>query len=250
MKHVALWGPTSSGKTVWLAQLYIRMKSLKTEWKVFVASKETQQFIETMRELMVVRHEFPLGTGDKVVQKIDYEFEHPSYPERRRLFTEDRAGLVSEKLDDAELKAFSAADGLIVLLDTQRANFVSEVQRALERFYQSARESNRSHDQRPVAFCLSKSDRMIRTIEDLQHAINHPGVFVQERIDEQLVGWIRQFCGERHAFFPVSAVGVQLQYGLVRPAIFYDERLRLRLTDGGVPLHLLTPYEWLFQEMG
>ena len=249
MKHVALWGPTSSGKTVWLAQIYIRIQSLKTDWKIFVASKETQTFIEGMRELVVTKREFPLGTAQGLVQKIGYEFEHPAYPERHLLFTEDRAGLVSETLNEAELGAFTNADGLILLLDTQRKNFVNEVQCALERFYRSAVETGKRKDNRPVAFCLSKADLLIRTVQDLEYALAQPDAFVREQLDAELLGWIRQFCGERYAFFPVSSVGVRLDFGLVRSAVFYDERLRLRLTGDGVPIHLLTPYEWLFKEL-
>ena len=246
MKHIGLWGPSSSGKTVWLAQLYLRLERMKTDWKIYSVTDETQKFVELMRGIMVDRRSFPLGTGETGGAKIEYEFQHPDYPEKLRLFTEDRAGAVSERLGEDDLKAFEEASGLMVLLDLDRENYGSEVRRALERLYLHARGSQRDGDARPVVFCVSKADKRIQNYDDYQMALERPDEFARRQIDPDLIEFVARFC-PRHTYFPVSAAGVQLDFGLVRPAVYYDERLTLRLLPEGLPVHLLTPFEWLFK---
>jgi len=248
MKHIGLWGPSSSGKTVWLAQLYLRLHHLKTEWKVFPATSETQRFIELMRSLIVDQRRFPDGTLEGSGVKIEYEFAHPGHPDKLHVFTEDRAGVLSERLGDAELQAFGEAHGLMVLLDLERPNYASEVRRTLERFFLHARDSKQDRDMRPVVFCLSKADRRISDHSDFEFAHREPEEFVRRQLEPELLEFVNQYCG-RHTYFPVSAVGVQIDFGLVRPAVYYDERLSLRLLNEGVPVHLLTPFEWLFEEL-
>ena len=63
------------------------------------------------------------------------------------------------------------------------------------------------------------------------------------------VAWITQYCPNRR-FFPISAVGVQAKFGALRPAVFYDEAMLLRVTNQGAPINLMMPFEWLFQQLG
>jgi Double-GTPase 2 len=248
MRTVALWGPSASGKTALLAQLYLRFPSAATAWRIFPTTK-TQPFIEEMRSLMVDRSQFPLGTRIEQEKQIAYEFEHLKTRQRVLLFTEDRAGVVSERLDDSDVERFARADGLIILIDkTGRPNYESEILRALEHFYHSARSGGSSVDSRPLAFCLAKSDRFIKTAADLARTIHQPDEFVIERLPTDFIGWINQYCPNRR-FFPISAVGVQGKFGAVRPTVFYDESMLLRLTNHGSPINLMVPFEWLFQQL-
>ncbi|MBL8213830.1 MAG: hypothetical protein JNK87_24140 [Bryobacterales bacterium] len=250
MKQVALWGPPSSGKTVWLAQLYIRLQRTNTNWQVFPASSATQAFIEEMRNLMTNQRRFPQGTTLENPVKIEYEFRHPAFPEHRRVFIEDRAGAVSLGETPDWLEAFSKVDGLVVLLDPNRQEYLSEVQTALENFYHKAREAGGQTDDRPVAFCLPKIDRLLRDANEVEFALQHPDAFVRDQLPADFIRFIEQYTGSRHKFFPVSAIGVQMDFGVIRPTVYYDERFELRLLPDGAPIHLLTPFEWLFQELG
>jgi hypothetical protein len=203
-----------------------------------------------MRSTIVDASQFPLGTRvEEKEQIIAYEFEHVKTHQRVMLFTEDRAGILSERLDESDLKRFASADGLIILIDRiARASFESEILRALEHFYHSARSGGSSVDSRPIAFCLAKSDLLTKTASDLSFAIQHPDDFVLERLPADFVAWIKQYCPNRR-FFPISAAGVQAKFGAVRPAVFYDESMLLRLTNQGAPLNLMMPFEWLFQQL-
>jgi hypothetical protein len=247
MKTVALWGPSASGKTALLAQLYLRFPSTSSEWRIFPTSA-TQPFIEEMRSMMVDRSQFPLPTRIEHEKQIAYEFEHVKSHQRLLLFTEDRAGFFSELRETSDTERFSRADGLILLIDTDRPNYESEILRALEHFYHSARGGGASVDNRPLAFCLAKADRFVETAADLARASQHADEFVLERLPEDLVAWITQYCPKKR-FFPVSAVGVQRRFGVIRPALYYDEAMLLRLTNKGTPINLMSPFEWLFQQL-
>lgn len=249
MRSVALWGPSASGKTALLAQLYLRFPSSSNSWRIFPTT-QTQPFIEEMRSIMVDRSQFPLGTRLEQEKQIAYEFEHVKTHQRVMLFTEDRAGILSERLEDADVQRFAGADGLIILIDTiARASYESEILRALEHFYHSARSAGASIDTRPLAFCLAKSDLLTKTAADLTRAMQQPDEFVLERLPADFVAWITQYCPNRR-FFPISAVGVQAKFGAVRPAVFYDESMLLRVTNQGAPINLMMPFEWLFQQLG
>src|SRR5262245_6253142 len=137
MRTVALWGPSAAGKTALLAQLYLRFPSTASAWRIFPTT-QTQPFIEKMRSIMSDQCRFPVGTQAKEKSDVAYEFEHVETGKKVMLFTEDRPGLVSEHLEDAEVQRFALADGLIILIDkVSRANCESEVLRALEHFYHS-----------------------------------------------------------------------------------------------------------------
>jgi len=249
MRTVALWGPSASGKTALLAQLYLRFPSSSNSWRIFPTA-QTQPFIEEMRSIMVDRSQFPLGTRVEHEKQIAYEFEHVKTHERVMLFTEDRAGILSERLDETDVQRFARADGLIILIDMiARPTYQSEILRALEHFYHSARSGGSSVDTRPLAFCLAKSDLLTRTAADLARATQQPDEFVLERLPADFVAWITQYCPTRK-FFPISAVGVQAKFGAVRPAVFYDESLLLRVINQGAPINLMMPFEWLFQQLG
>lgn len=248
MKTIAVWGPAQSGKTVLLAQLYLRFHALDSEWRIFPA-EETQTFVERMREVMYDRFEFPRFTqrrDDFQYDKVAYEFEHKKTGERVRLFTEDRAGVLSTELPPEELERFRAADGLVIMLDVQSPTpYESQVKKAIERFYHMARSGGANIDARPFAFCLAKADQFIRNSADLSLALEKPDEFVLQYLDSEFLRWIEQYCPNRR-LFPVSSVGVRKRLGVVEAAVFYDEQFQLRLTNEGVPIHLATPFEWLF----
>jgi hypothetical protein len=249
MRTIALWGPTSSGKTVVLAQLYLRFPSAGP-WKIF-PTPETQDFVELMRATMVNRREFPLGTREEkdASNKISYEFENVETHRRIRLFTEDKAGVFSETLPDEELARFMQAHGLVMMIDRRRPNFETEVWKAIERFYHGVRVDGEEKDKRPVAFCLAKADLYIHTPADYRRALHEPEAFALDHFPPAFVERLADFCPNRK-FFPISSVGVRLRHGLVEPTIYYDQRMLVRIRDEVFPIHLSAPFEWLFDKMG
>jgi hypothetical protein len=233
-------GPQSSGKTVLLAQLYVRFP-VSNRWKI-LPTPETQPHIDAMRTTHVEQRNFPLGTREEEKISIAYEFERRDTGERLRLFTEDRAGVLSERLGAQDLEHFTQASAMAMMIDATRPHFSSEVQRALENFYLAGK------DKRPTAFCLSKADLYIHSTKDYERVMADGAAFVQERLPENLVRRIGDFCPTRR-FFPVSSVGVHIRYGTVQPTIYYDQRMFLRMKDGITPIHLLEPFEWLFEAL-
>ncbi len=240
MKNVALWGPTSSGKTVLLAQLYLRFPS-SGKWKIFPTA-ETQEYVERMRRILVEERSFPLGTREEDAHRISYEFEHRESHQRVGLFTEDRAGVLSERLDEKDFEYFTAAGGVVMLIDAVRPNYQGEVLKAIERFYHAGK------DERPTAFCLAKADLYIHTPAELRRAQEQGEAFVLERLPEEFTRRLADFCPTLR-FFPVSSVGVQTRFGLVQPTVYYDQRMFFRMKEEIAPIHLAAPFEWLFDQL-
>jgi hypothetical protein len=99
-------------------------------------------------------------------------------------------------------------------------------------------------DERPLAVCLSKADLLMESPEDLRLALEEPDRFVRPRLSRQILAVLDQFHAD-YRLFPVSAVGVRLRWGVVEPAVFYDEALSPRIYPGAEPVHLVTPFAWL-----
>jgi hypothetical protein len=251
MKNLALWGLPASGKTKLLSQLYLRQSQFQSEWRIFPANATTQKFVERERRKMVEEREFPMPTKEEAPEEIAYEFIHTTSDRRFHLFTVDLAGERSKRLD--QLEPFTAAAGMLMLLDAGRvANQATDFKSTLETFFRAARDKGHDRDERPVAVCLSKADFRIASQADLDRAEKDPEGFVAECIEKEdadLLHWVRQYC-PHHKLLPVSSVGVCVRYGHVRPALFYDQRMVLRLTNDGAPLHVHTAFEWLLKELG
>lgn len=247
--RLALWGPTAAGKTAFLAQLHLETDGRTEDWRVFPTGKSLD-FIEQMHHRSRQLNHFPKATSVGHHEQIVYHFHHREDGRKATLSVEDRAGEDFEKLEDeAVQERLRTAHGLVLLLDPERraALLETDVGRALRWLHVASGETG-TPDPRPVAVCWSKADVHLHDARALSQAIEEPDHFVRERLDPALLELLDRYLAH-YRLFPVSAVGVHQAWGSVRPRVFYDESLELRLVSGGTPLHLMTPFAWLLDQI-
>jgi hypothetical protein len=243
--NLALWGPSAAGKTVLLAQLFDRPHR---DWEIF-PTRESLPFIERMQPVLQSNNLFPPATTEGTKERIVYLFRHKTSGARATLNVEDRAGVESEAMNEESQRRLSAADGLVLLFDPLRdpARLRNEVRTTLQRLHVISGRGTEK-DPRPIAVCLSKADVAVRTAEDLRRVHDDPQGFVRERMAPGLAESIALLCSN-FRLFPVSAAGVRLRRGMVEPVVFYDELLRFRIRQGAVPINLVEPFLWIFEEL-
>jgi len=245
---LALWGPSAAGKTALLAQLYIQSRRLPGDWEIFPTPK-SKPFTDRLRPVILRDSLFPSATSVGSEEQIVYLFRHRTNGAEASLHVEDRAGKDSESLDDAGRERLAMADGLVLLFDPVRdeTELQEQVLRTLEGLFIAGHRGG-GKDPRPVAVCMSKADLLIRKPDDARSARLEPDAFVRERMVPGLGDWIELFCAN-YRLFPVSAAGIRVRRGLVEPAVFYDERLQLRISQGGAPVNLIEPFLWIFNQL-
>jgi GTPase SAR1 family protein len=245
--HLALWGPSASGKTVLLAQLY-NSKSGTGGWDIY-PTQESLPFVEQMQARLQSENRFPPFTTVGHADNLLYEFVNRETGAHGSLQVEDRAGRESEELNAESQQRLNAADGLVLLFDPTRDPQVLrlEVQRTLQRLHVAGKRKTEK-DPRPIAVCLSKADLLIRTAEDARRATEEPDAFVRERMVADLGGWIDHFCSN-YRLFPVSAAGIRVRRGVVEPVVFFDEQLQPRIRPDGQPINLAEPFLWVFEQV-
>lgn len=248
LQTVALWGPSSSGKTAFLAQLYSQHSP---DWQIY-PTPAALQFLDLVRPFTDTNH-FPPATvapsTEENVERVAYTFRNPKSGREVALVVEDRPGKESEDLSDEAKKRFNQAVGLILLFDPESdlRSLKGKIEWTLTRLNVAAGRGSRKDD-RPIAICLSKSDLLIKTPGDLQRATEKPREFVLEKITGEMVQWLERFCSN-YELFPISSVGVRLRHGVVEPVVFYDESLMLRMGSDGSSINVLRPFAWLFDQI-
>jgi GTPase SAR1 family protein len=254
--QLTLWGPSSAGKTVLLAKLYLETEN-REDWDIFPTQKSVD-FIQTMRERMRTSNLFPPATTVGHVEGIEYLFRHRQTGLEASLQLEDRAGRESEDLQDESDTAggkvslkqrLGSAQGLVLLFDpiSDETLLESRVWRTLELLHVASGRGVQK-DERPIAVCLSKADVLIETAADFRRALETPDEFVRERVPAVLLHALDRFC-THYRLFPVSAAGVRLRHGVVEPVVFLDEDLKPRVCPGGQAFNLMAPFAWLLQEL-
>lgn len=246
--RLALWGPPASGKTVFLAQLYLEGTDGDLPWEIFPTA-ESLVFGQQMRDKMRSDNLFPPATTGGP-EGIVYRFRHRESGREACLELEDRPGAHSVDLEETHRRRLGEADGLVLVFDPLRdpATLESEIWTALERLHvASGRGAHK--DERPIAVCLSKADVLIQSPLDYQQAVEEPDSFVRQRVPESLTRLLDRFC-THYRFFPVSSAGIQIRHGVVQRVVFFDEALNPRITSGGRPFNILEPFAWLLDEVG
>jgi len=244
LKTVALWGPTSSGKTAFLSQLYLQRSD---EWEVFPTA-DSQRFLSVIRPF-TGHNCFPPATAVSSIERVAYTFKNKKDGREAALVVEDRAGKESEILTEEGKKRLNSALGLVVLFDPERETreLGKKIEQALSQLNVASGRGSKK-DPRPFAICLSKSDLLIQTSADLSRATEQPREFVLEKITPDILQWIEKFCSN-YELFPISSVGVKLVHGVVEPIVFYDETLTQRMGSDASPINLLRPFGWLFDQI-
>lgn len=244
--RLAMWGPSSAGKTALLARLYLDDEE-KIAWDVFPTATSLQ-FIQDMRNHMRTSNAFPPATT-AAVEQIEYQFRHREIGTEASLRLEDRAGSESEKLSDSIRAQLTEAQGLVLVFDplAEGPALESQVWRTLEHVHVASGRGMRK-DPRPIAVCVTKADVLIETIDDLRSARTDPDGFVRRHDRMGLVKALDRLC-ENYKLFPVSAAGIRVRHGVLEPVVFYDEALRPRLCPGGSPLNVKAPFVWLLDQV-
>ncbi|HEX6863287.1 MAG TPA: hypothetical protein VF414_10755, partial [Thermoanaerobaculia bacterium] len=244
--RLAMWGPSSAGKTALLAKLYLDDDE-QIDWDIFPTATSLQ-FIQDMRSHMRTSNSFPPATT-AAVEQIEYQFRHRETGSEASLRLEDRAGSESEKLSDAIRSQLAEAQGLVLVFDplAEGSALEGQVWRTLEHIHVASGRGVRK-DSRPIAVCVSKADLLIETIEDLRSAREDPDGFVRRHDRMGLVRALDRLC-DNYRLFPVSAAGLRVRHGVIEPVVFYDEGLRPRLCPGGLPLNVRTPFAWLLDQV-
>lgn len=244
---VALWGPTLSGKTSFLAQLYLHPGPFRGDWDIF-PTKESEQFIDEVR-LRVARSQFPDPTVPGIVRNVTYGFRNTRTGQEATLFVEDRAGRESTELDENAKTRLNQASGLVVLFDPERhlRDLEQQIELTLGRLH-VARGGGFQKDSRPIAVCLSKADCLIKTPNDLKRAQTQPREFVMENVPRDAIAWLSNFCSN-FELFPISSLGVRVRFGVVEQVVFYDEECRPRIGAGAEPINLIEPFTWIFRKL-
>lgn len=243
---VALWGPSSAGKTAFLAQLYLQHS--ESDWEVFPTS-QSLDFLDRVQQHIVGNCFPPATVVSDNPSKVAYTFRNRITESEVALFVEDRAGKESEELTEEGKKRFNEARGLILLFDpeSEQRLLKQKILDTLTRLNVASGRGSRKDD-RPIAICLSKSDLLVKTAADLSRALETPREFVLEKITNEILQWLDRFCSN-YELFPISSVGVRLRHGVVEPMVFYDEKLMLRMGSEGKAINLLKPFEWLFEQI-
>lgn len=249
--QLAMWGPPQAGKTVLLAQLYLEaVAESGGEWDIFV-TKGSLDFIDSMEEK---RHAnlFPPATTVGTKDQISYRFRNRRTDTTASLVLEDRAGQDFVKFEVEAQERLNSADGLILLFDPLRGKAELEreillLSQTLRRIY-LARGHEYQKDDRPIAVCVSKADILIESPGDYRRACEDPHEFVRERDKWGLTQRLDRYC-DNYRLFPVSAVGVQVYYGVIETVAFYDEKLTQRLRASGRSFNLMAPFAWLIDQV-
>lgn len=245
---LCLWGTTSAGKTVLIAQLFLEFQAKKADWEI-LPTERSLAFSDIMRNEIRLQNRFPAPTPQGVHEIIAYQFRHQRSGREATLAVEDRAGEDYRQLTDGARERLSSAAGLMLLFDTggSAAALEADIWRTLDQLH-VASGRGASKDSRPIAVCVSKADLVLRNAADRKRAIQTPDSFARERLSKKLLSLLDSRL-EHYRLFPVSSAGVRLRWGSLEPVVFLDESLTPRLCPGGEPFNLSAPFLWLLDEL-
>src|SRR5947209_1942744 len=110
---MALWGLSSSGKTAYLAQLYLQHSP---DWYVY-PFPESQGFLDLVQPQLEANC-FPKATvASKTIEKAAYIFQNRKTGKEAALVVEDHAGKEYAELSEEGKKRLNEASGLVLLFD-------------------------------------------------------------------------------------------------------------------------------------
>jgi hypothetical protein len=250
--NLVMWGPASSGKTMFLSQLFVQIRP-GSQWAVRPASADVMGVVESHTTQLRIRSAFPPPTPI-AGQTLNFRLVHEPSGREAEIAIKDRAGVESETLDRASFELIREADGLLLMFDHTREpmQLLNEMQLTLMKLDTDRRQAAAiqigHRDPRPIAVCLTKADLLLQGPGDLERARGAPDAFVRDHLEPKVVACVEEYCAHPR-FFPVSSIGVRMRFGVIDPVQFLDESLRLRVAQDGEPLNLLEPFAWLFDEV-
>ena len=251
---LSMWGPTAAGKTVLLAQLYLKTLPRDGDWEIFPTAKSLR-FLEQMRATIRTGNLFPTGTAQKERARVPI----PQPPDRRR---DDavaggaaRLPLHPGRHDEARLHD-RGSDGPAALRlgsgpalrPPARAGDARERDLAYPGSCPRRRGPGCQGQPADRGLCLQgRRPRAVAGRRAPRPRVSGRVRARARRSDPRAAtpgSLLRQ-----HKLFPVSAAGVRLRYGSIEPVVFYDENLTPRLSPGGESFNLMAPFAWLLDQV-
>ncbi len=247
--QLRIWGASSSGKTVYLARLFLKHRhGGEPRWRIKPPpGTDMDRNAERLDELLR-QNRFPEPTGKDSWQRFDYRLIDEQTGHQATISMEDRPGAEYEAFDEETARRLATADGLMLLLDPNRKQGQqdAEVEKAFMRMQQVRADDDK--DPRPLAVCISKSDELIYSADDYLRAISEPQEFLAEAIGQTISDAIHHYFAS-YRIFALSAVGLRIDHGAIEPGVFYDENLEPRPNVLAVPINLIEPLVWLLENM-
>jgi GTPase SAR1 family protein len=241
--NIVILGRSSSGKTNLVAQAFLNTPPLG--WRV-QPSEEALAYVSTLNESISVQQVFPPGTMARAA--VDFILIDTSNNQEFAIKVHDRPGSETEVIDERSRDLLKSADGFVIIVDHSRSSdMVNELRLALfaiENIRRAETGGTVPTDPRPAAICVSKCDLLIGSAEEYQDALESAEEFIRRKLGKELVEVSRRHFS-RTCFFLVSAVGLELRFGVAEPTTFLDEDLRLRITKARRPINVLEPFLWL-----
>jgi hypothetical protein len=249
-RELRIWGAPSSGKTAYLAQLFLRPDhGGDRQWSVHLPPGSDQAWYKSRLEQLYTENRFPEPTPPGTTDRLSYRLVNERRGRSVTIAIEDRPGSEYQDFDQATAQRLARADGLLLLVDPMHdpAQQNREVRSAFLAIQQERRDL--AKDPRPLALCVSKCDEYIQSVEDWYLAKEHPEGFLRELIGPTIANAVADRF-EDYRLFALSAAGLHIAHGAVRPSVFYDETFEPRIATLGEPLNLLEPLIWLLERIG
>ncbi len=251
-RELRLWGATSTGKTVYLAQLYLNHREYRCgedeAWSVRLPPGTDPKLYANHLEDFLSHNRFPDRTAPGLRLPAEYHLVERHSGRSTVIAMEDRSGEDYQAFGPEVAEALAAADGLMLLLDPLRDRAVQdeEVLRGLFAL-QQARGSIGS-DPRPLAVCVSKCDDFVHDVSSYRRVSTDAEDLLRNRIGKPICEALRHHF-DNYKVFAISAAGLRLRHGAVEPGVFYDESLSLRINFEAEPINLLEPLLWLLKQL-
>jgi len=247
---ITLWGPSSSGKTFLLAQLYLQAKSNHSHWEVH-PTQNTIDYIDPFRKDILVDNVFPTGTAVGDNNELTFRFLNPENNQQINLNIEDRAGTDYSEHHEEVIQRLMATQGLVILVNPfdKREHQINEVLKMLDDM--KVKRGEDIKDARPIAICYTQVDEhWIDTVEALQAAIKEPHQFIKNKLDkkDKILERINLHF-TNYKLFPVSAAGLKIQYGTVLHTAFFNEEFTACICPQGDSINLLEPFIWIIEQL-
>ena len=259
---IAVWGPRSSGKTVFLAMLYKDLAN--SDWQMDITDPEISQYIIEIRESLD-NAKWPPPTDpsakkNKNTYSLHFSHKRPSYPYMGLTYfslnVQDPSGELFENFESEHLKpekeeffkSFTQCKGALFIIDHRYSEKSAALHAAIYSNMAKIQKQlftvhSQFHIQFPVAICVSKIDERYEDFQEMKH---NPEKFFIKLFGHQTFNLLKESIKNFKIFF-FSAVGVKEENGKWVP--------RLTEVEGQAvpdevlqPFGLFEPVEWIIQK--
>lgn len=254
---IGIWGPVASGKTTYLAGLYLAFHTFAREWKMRAGKNDddAKQFIET-NAAKLDKGLFPSSTEDAAHKTYSFRlFRQDSFLGLNGRYHEikliDAAGnlMYNSRYTDDYFTTLSQSQGILLMIDPDTTHMGESYFTLLQRLFHRLDESrlNQGVLDINVAFCLTKIDQ-----DYYWEKREDPKKLLKDILGQTTFNTITNyFSPENMAFFAISVVGrYKTDSGEERPNIAQEGGgYRIANFRKWEPYNMLDPLFWLFDRI-